>query len=461
MNGFVGRRFPRMQKTSAVRMVQDESLQSAGRRQALRSALPAASLALGISTRDAAATVVNASAANTEPAVIDALGAMRARIVRDFNDPWIELLRLLHEAAEVEHALMLQYLYAAFSVKPLYPKIVGHGAPSTDDLIGIAVQEMQHLGKVNQLLVALGAAPKLVREDFPYEPQIYPFRFNLEPLSRGSLAKYVWTEAPIGATDGGNAQTADDRLFCDELALALGTGSRPNYVGSLYTALIAALKELGASGEPGLPDLLPWVAVMHDIKEQGEVGHFQCFKRLFMGSHEGFAGHGDVWQRPASDALYPAYPLPSNPTAYVGHEHQIADPQLRALAWLGNLHYWVVLTLLATGYSAGSAAHVALARGHMMGPFWALARKLAAAGAGMPFDPLSIGYAPGVTRLASAHLLSRLLGEADRLEKRLGGALPGDFPPDSCRGTLAALSQLEPRIKSARAPRQPWDDGLA
>ena len=31
------------------------------------------------------------------------------QLVRDFHDPYLELLRLLHEASEVEHALMLQY----------------------------------------------------------------------------------------------------------------------------------------------------------------------------------------------------------------------------------------------------------------------------------------------------------------------------------------------------------------
>lgn len=71
-------------------------------------------------------------------------------IVRDFTDPYLELVRLLHVAAEIEHALMIQYLYAAFSLKPAYQEIVGSGAPGSDDLLGVAIQEMQHLGKVNQ-----------------------------------------------------------------------------------------------------------------------------------------------------------------------------------------------------------------------------------------------------------------------------------------------------------------------
>jgi hypothetical protein len=67
-------------------------------------------------------------------------------IVQEFADPWLELVRLLREAAEVEHALMVQYLYAAFSVKPNYAELVGYGAPGTNNLLGVAIQEMQHLG---------------------------------------------------------------------------------------------------------------------------------------------------------------------------------------------------------------------------------------------------------------------------------------------------------------------------
>ena len=57
-------------------------------------------------------------------------GASAAKhLVRDFQDPYLELLRLLHEAAEVEHALMLQYLSGAFSLKPDYQDIAGYGDP--------------------------------------------------------------------------------------------------------------------------------------------------------------------------------------------------------------------------------------------------------------------------------------------------------------------------------------------
>src|SRR5260221_6076168 len=42
------------------------------------------------------------------------------KISADFSSPYLELVRRLRNAAEVEQALMLQYLYAALSLKPAY-----------------------------------------------------------------------------------------------------------------------------------------------------------------------------------------------------------------------------------------------------------------------------------------------------------------------------------------------------
>jgi len=449
-----------LRKASRVRVIEPaDTPVSDSRRRLLRAALngvalpTAAYCLLGNTPRQAEA----AEAATLHPASPGTTG----RVVRDFRDPYIELLRLLHQAAEVEHALMIQYLYGSFSLKPAYAQVAGFGAPNSNDLLGVAIMEMQHLGKVNQLLVALGAAPTLIREDFPYEPEIYPFRFNLEPLSRQSLAKYVWTEAPIGATNVRNAKTAEDRKFCEELNVALGSATRPNYVGSLYDAVIGSVQELMATHDRQLPDLEPWVEALRKIKEDGEVGHYQFFRRVFLGTHEGFGSGPNVWSVLPTDARYPSFALPVNPTAYVGHDNEIRDPAAQGLAWLGDLHYWVLLSLLSTGYKQGSQEHIALARGHMMGPFWSLARKLSAMGSGMPFDPLSLGYAPGATREANSRLLSRLLSEADAVEKQLGALLPSDFPTDFCRTTQSALLDLESKSKTACAPSLPWDDGLA
>ncbi len=62
---------------------------------------------------------------------------------------------------------MVQYLYSAYALKPEYAEIVGGPAPNSTSLMGVIIEEMQHLRGVNRLLVELGASPVLTRQDFP------------------------------------------------------------------------------------------------------------------------------------------------------------------------------------------------------------------------------------------------------------------------------------------------------
>jgi hypothetical protein len=105
---------------------------------------------------------------------------------------------LLHIAAEIEHALMVVYLYAGFSLGgPQVPEErrieVGEWR---ETILGIAKEEMGHLMTVQNLLRCLGGPLNLDREDYPWDSEFYPFPFRLEPLSRQSLAKYVYAESP-------------------------------------------------------------------------------------------------------------------------------------------------------------------------------------------------------------------------------------------------------------------------
>src|SRR5690606_3096104 len=85
-------------------------------------------------------------------------------IQRYFDDPYLELIRLLKEGSEIEQDLMIQYLYCAYALKPEYAELVGIPAPNATSLMGIIIEEMQHLRGVNQLLVELGADRKSVAE---------------------------------------------------------------------------------------------------------------------------------------------------------------------------------------------------------------------------------------------------------------------------------------------------------
>ncbi|MBR0939481.1 hypothetical protein JQ586_39875 [Bradyrhizobium jicamae] len=97
--------------------------------------------------------------------------------------PEAELADLLLRAAEIEHSLLLQYLYAAYTASDPY-----RGAATT-----IAVEEMGHLLTVQNLLLACGQRVYLGRDD---ANQFQPFPFQLEPMSRGTLAKFTAAEMP-------------------------------------------------------------------------------------------------------------------------------------------------------------------------------------------------------------------------------------------------------------------------
>ena len=185
------------------------------------------------------------------PSEVAARAAAPAEIIRDFADPYLELVRLLREASEIEHALLVQYLYAAYSLKPQYVGLRGPGTFGVaTNLLGVAIQEMQHLAAVNRMLVDLDAAPNLVRQDFPYEPDIYPFPLNLEPLTRESVAKYVYTEAPAAALDRDDPANADPATQQHQLTPpAPGTG-RPRSC-PVYSACCSSARDRRRRARPG------------------------------------------------------------------------------------------------------------------------------------------------------------------------------------------------------------------
>jgi hypothetical protein len=363
-------------------------------------------------------------------------------IIRDFADPYLELLRLLREAAEVEHGLMLQYLYAAFSIKERYQPLIGFGAPESTSLLGVAIQEMQHLGAVNRLLVALGSCPHLDRQDFPYEPEIYPFPFVLESISRHSLAKYVYTEGPASVFAADGQRSREDEQFSSQVLRDIGGIDRPNHVGSLYSNVINLLSE--CAGKPGFPltpaEVEKWRSDLQVIMEEGEHDHYEFFRQVYEGRHPAFAKAGveNVWDLEPSHEAYPALALPENPTAFVGHPNQITAENAHGIAWLSNLHYWIALCCLDFSYRHADENALALSLSQMMTGLLPLATELPKRGAGVPFDTLSMGYAPGTSKEHSRKIILALAGEAQAFAKTIEAQLPEQYDQSS----LDLVSQL-------------------
>ena len=113
-----------------------------------------------------------------------------------------ELILALQEAQRLEHALLLQYLYAAISLKQSEAEgldwdevelVNGWKA----DLLRVARDEMGHLGTVLNMLVAVGGAPLLQRPAFPQPPsRWFPVPFALTRFSPDTVARFVRFESP-------------------------------------------------------------------------------------------------------------------------------------------------------------------------------------------------------------------------------------------------------------------------
>lgn len=165
------------------------------------------------------------------------------------------LVMLLQIGAEIEHALMVEYLYAAYSLG-------GSQVPAgsrklvrdwRESILTVAKEEMGHLLTVQNLLILLGGAPTLEREDYPWSSPYYPFPFCLEKLSLDSLACYVYAEmeqdmpssVPGEGPEGKHFQSHDramiEKIVTDRVKAA--GWAAPHHVGEVYNSIHEILKD--------------------------------------------------------------------------------------------------------------------------------------------------------------------------------------------------------------------------
>lgn len=164
--------------------------------------------------------------------------------------PRDELIFLLHTAAEVEHSLMVQYLYALYSLKGQADFAEGDAAHRDDVsewaevLRQIAREEMGHLLSVQNVLRLVGGPLNFEREDFPFRSDLYPFHFRLEPLSATSLAKYVFAEMPAGLPDDQEVAPGVTVAQIRNEANSANDANPVNHVGVLYGRIVEILRSL-------------------------------------------------------------------------------------------------------------------------------------------------------------------------------------------------------------------------
>jgi Ferritin-like len=115
------------------------------------------------------------------------------------------LYYMLCEAAELEHGIMCQYLYAAFSLKQSEAEgLTAEEAQAVQRwrkrINHVATQEMLHLALVQNLLTAIGGAPHLSRPNFPHPASHYPAGVHLAllPFGEPALRHFMFLERPEG-----------------------------------------------------------------------------------------------------------------------------------------------------------------------------------------------------------------------------------------------------------------------
>ncbi len=155
--------------------------------------------------------------------------------------PKDELLGLLSLAVEVEHSLLVQYLYAAASIQ---------SGPVKSLVREIAIQEMAHLITDENLLLAVGGPGvfHIGRDSARAASSFNPLPLNLEAISQLTLGEYVLAERPATIPAGETeVQAKIEKL---EQLVADKTGLHPHRVGALYAKIYWLLQPTDAPFGP-------------------------------------------------------------------------------------------------------------------------------------------------------------------------------------------------------------------
>ena len=136
------------------------------------------------------------------------MGEESAIVVEDRK----ELTYLLSQAAELEHGVMCEYLYAAFSLKSTAgPGLRADQLEAVERwrrvIFAIAAEEMLHWAMVQNLLTAVGSAPYVSRPHMPQQARGYPpgVQVRLLPFGEAALQHFVYLERPEGM-EGADAE---------------------------------------------------------------------------------------------------------------------------------------------------------------------------------------------------------------------------------------------------------------
>jgi len=291
-----------------------------------------------------------------------------------------QLWSLLVEAAQIEHMIMCQYLYACFSLKTepdegLTAQQADAVARWQETLTGIAIEEMLHLALVMNVMTAIGAAPTLSRPNFPRHSVFLPpgVEFALLPFGVDSLTHFLYLERPEGMERVDAAEFVPAAPPPEPVGPAEVMPRLQGFltVGHLYRGIEQGLSDLASQlGEPVLfvgepraqatPERFRWpqliavtdlasaLAALDEIIEQGEGARGD-----WRPAHYGrFFGIWNEYQelREQNPSFEPARPVmpafTQQPYDIDEAVTQPTEPLTRQVAELFNLGYEVLLQVL-------------------------------------------------------------------------------------------------------------------
>jgi hypothetical protein len=175
-------------------------------------------------------------------------------------------IAFLHVGSEIEHALMAQYLYAGYSLNEAQSdekrrELVKKWKAV---VLEIAREEMGHLATVQNMLTLIGGPLCFERDDYPImDPDLWPFPFELEALTKNSVGKYVLAEMPSDEVLAKLGLTAEfdeikQRLHAADIAPV-------HRVGMIYEEIIQLFTfgpMIQGPDVPGSPPQHPFVATV-------------------------------------------------------------------------------------------------------------------------------------------------------------------------------------------------------
>jgi CDGSH-type Zn-finger protein/truncated hemoglobin YjbI len=166
------------------------------------------------------------------------------------------LIYALCQAAELEHGIMCQYLFAAFSLKQSTEEGLTEAEAAAavrwrKQISHVAAQEMLHLALVHNLLSAIGAAPHLARPNLPVPANHYPagVQLALIPFGEQALRHFMFLERPEGMdlADAEGIAAVDQAVPLISKRDIVPQGQDFATVGHLYRSIEAGFEHLAAT----------------------------------------------------------------------------------------------------------------------------------------------------------------------------------------------------------------------